>query len=90
MKTTGVLVLTMMAAALILSPGAKPAEMDPVDVIEVIETRQASPEELSRALAAEANRQAAKESVDSMTASLEPGLDFRATGRTSELVAATR
>ena len=90
MQKAGVLLLAMMALALILSPGARPAELAAEDVIEVIEAPQANPEDVSRERAAEANRAAASDSVASMKISVQPALDIRETGHTSVLIAGSR
>ncbi|MBT8077677.1 MAG: hypothetical protein KJO31_03830 [Gammaproteobacteria bacterium] len=92
MNKAGLIILAMMAAALILSPRARPAEpvASVVDVVEVIESRQPDPALQTRRRAAQAMREAAGMSASGIVAALKPQLEFRTSEHTWVLIAGNR
>ena len=90
MNKVGILILALMAAALLQSPGARPEPVDPIDTIEVIQTPLRNPDVDNRARAELANTTAAADAASSLAAAMRLDLDIRLPGHTLVLIAGSR
>ena len=89
-KQSFVFLLALVAATLPHSQSAIASTVEPIDVIEVVETQVSNPDDVSRANAELSNEAAAGDAVSRITAAMQLDLDIRLLGHTSVLIANAR